>query len=295
MIAPLITLYIGILPLVATVNEYIYYGLPFTILNIISFSWACDYRLSFLWDEVYNTTFCFPALQRLLLVLRNPFTSSSTATRKGVKAETKNYNFHLNWQLLVLFALSVFGIFIHLSGTFLELWSAEQSEFQGKQIMLFFLIYNTLIIGASILSGIDQPLRRAYDRFPLQKACKVYINGEVYDGYTSNLSESGAFLVVKVPRNNTIDNIINQSALIEFNDDNFTIEAKVLRYKIKNKYLEISVNFQNVSLMQNRYLVEILYCNLDWWKQRKKPGFTDSFLAMMTAILTLRPVGYKYK
>lgn len=296
LIAPLITLYIGVLPIIATVNEYIYYALPFAILNIISFSWACDYRLSILWDEVYNTTFCFPALQRLLLILCNPFASSSTATRKGVKAETKNYNFHINWQLLVILVFSLFGISIHLFGTFSGLWSYEKVEFQGKQIMLFWIVYNTVIIATSILSGIDQPVRRAYDRFPLQKGCKVYIDGHVYDGYTSNLSESGANIVVKVPIDkNIINNIINQSAVIEFNEDDFSVEAQVIRYQIKNKYLYIAVTFQNVSLMQNRCLVEMLYCNLTWWKQRKKPGFTDSFLALMTATLTLRPVRNSYK
>jgi cellulose synthase (UDP-forming) len=290
LIAPLITLYVGILPIIATVNEYIYYALPFTVLNIISFSWACDYRLSFLWDEVYNTTFCFPALQRLLLVVCNPFAKASTATRKGVKAEYKNYNFHISWQLIIILSLSIFGLFIHLGATFSKLWAAEQSEFQGKEIMIFWIIYNTLIVAASILSGIDQPVRRQEDRFPLEKACKIYIDGETYDGYTSNISESGAKIVVNKP-----ENIINQSTLIEFIEDNFSMEAKVIRYSRKNKYLEVVVNFQNVSLIQNRYLVEMLYCNLNWWKQRKKPGFTDSFLALMTAILTLRPIRNLYK
>ncbi|BAZ16394.1 glycosyl transferase family protein [Calothrix sp. NIES-4071] len=103
---------------------------------------------------------------------------------------------------------------------------------------------------------------------------------------------NGAKTILKKPFNKSI---INQSALIEFSEDDFTIEAKVIRYQVKKKYLHIVVNFQNVSLMQNRCLVEMLYCNLNWWKQRKKPGFTDSFLALMTATLTLRPVSNSYK
>ena len=135
-----------------------------------------------------------------------------------------------------VFTLSVIGIFINLGGTLSGIWSTEKVEFQGQQIMQFFLIYNTLIIATSILSGIDQPVRRHCDRFPLQKVCLVYIDGNVYNGYTTNLSESGAKIILQKSINK---NIINEFALIEFNEDNFIVEAKVIRYQVKNKYLHI--------------------------------------------------------
>lgn len=290
LIAPLISLYIGILPIIGSVSEYIYYGIPFSILNITSFSWACDYRLSFFWDEIYNTTFCFPGLQRLCLVLGNPFAKASTATRKGVKAETKNYNLHINWQLIILLVISILGISIHLGGSFFELWSSSEHEFQGKEIMLFWIIYNTAIIAASLLTGIDQPVRRQEDRFPLQTNCQIYVDNNVYYGKTIDVSESGACIVLKNHKIPIADGLIT----VDFLDYNLTIPAKIIRNSSHKKHSQIAIHFENVTLEQQRQLVNILYCNMNWWKQRKKPGFTDSFLALLVAIITLKPITRTY-
>lgn len=290
LIAPLVSLYVGLLPIIGSISEYIYYGLPFTILNIVSYSWACDYRLSFFWDEIYNTTFCFPALQRLWLVLRNPFAKASTATRKGVKAEKKNYNLHINWQLLVLFALFILGILINLGGNWFGISAGQEHQFEGKQVMLFWLIYNTIIIFASILTGIDQPVRRQEDRFPLRTACKISAGDNVYYGYSNNISESGANIILKEKKISSD----NEQIIVELLDYNFSVNAKIIRANLQKKHCDISLAFQDLSLEQNRYLVNMLYCNLTWWKQRKKTGFTDSFLALITAILTLRPIRNNY-
>ena len=84
------------------------------LLNIAVFGWATEYRSSNFWNEVYETVLCFPALQRLCLILLNPFGKVSRVTRKGVKTKTKNYNFYHTWLLILLVLLTVVIVTIYL-------------------------------------------------------------------------------------------------------------------------------------------------------------------------------------
>jgi cellulose synthase (UDP-forming) len=291
LVVPLLSLFLGASPLVASVPEYIYYAMPFVLLYSVSFTWATDYRLSAFWNEVYETTFCFPALGRLWLVLRNPFAKASTATRKGVKAETKNYNFHLTWPLIVLLALTVFGLGLHYGGYWLGIWPQYQYEFEGKYILVFWVIYNALVMLASILSGIDQPVRRVADRFPICTAVKLMAGDRAFWGYTSDLSENGTNVTL------ISDNFIAKThpIQVEFLEHGFSVEAEVLRTSLKNNYVNVSLRFPQVTVEQSRELVTLLYCHKDGWKQRKQPGVLDAFLAMLSAVLGFKPVLSQYR
>ncbi len=283
---PLISLYLGPSPLVASLPEYIYYAIPFTLMYNISFTWATDYRMSAFWSEVYDTTFCFPALQRLWLILRNPFAKASTATRKGVKEEGKNYNLHLTWPLLVLLGLTAFGIFLNYGGYWFGIWPAGQHEYEGKSVLLFWVIYNSFVMGTAVLSGVDQPVRRTSDRFPLHTSCKLTIGDHVYWGYTNDVCEQGSSITLTTERF-TAD---GTHATLELLDSGLCVQAKLKRSTISPHCVDLSVEFVNLTLEQNRQLVNLLYCNLDWWKHRKRPGIFDSALAMFTALLSFRPV-----
>lgn len=293
LVVPLISLYLGPSPVVASVEEYIYYAIPFLLLYNVSFTWATDYRLSAFWNEVYETAFCFPALGRLWLVLRNPFAKASTATRKGVKEESKNYNLHLTWPLIVMIALSLVGLFLHYGGYWLGMWPHLQYEYEGKGFLVFWVVYNMVIMGAAVLAGIDQPVRRVVDRFPVRTTCKLTIAGQTYWGYTHDLSESGASIVLTT---NYASHPIHQKSqvLIEFVEENFSLQAEILRLSMKDDSMTIMLQFVNLTLEQNRRLVIWLYGDMTWWKQRKQPGVLDSFLAMLATVLKLKPLMNKY-
>jgi len=292
LVTPLLSFYLGPSPLVASVEQYAYYAIPFMLLYNVSFTWATDYRLSAFWNEVYETAFCFPALGRLSLVLKQPFAKASTATRKGVKEESKNYNFHLTWPLLVLIGLTIVGLFLHYGGYWLGVWPHQQYEYEGKGFLVFWMLYNLLVMGAAVLAGIDQPVRRVVDRFPIETLCKVTIEGQPYWGQTHELSETGASITLKTCPNYPLRK--GCAVLVEFLEQGFSVEAEVLRSRSNDHCLALSLQFTNLSLEQNRQLVDCLYGDMTWWKQRKQPGIFDSLLAMLSAVLHFRPVMKKY-
>jgi cellulose synthase (UDP-forming) len=255
--------------------------MPFWLLHIAIYGWASNYRVSYFWNEVYETIFCFPALKRLSLIIRNPFAKASRATRKGVKADRKNYNFNHTLPLIILLALSGLIIGLHLVGVQLGVWLTLD---ESSGVLIFWLFYNVLFMGVAILSAIDQPIRRTMDRFPLKTTCKITAKDQVFLGYTQNLSESGARVVLITP-----DVALNTSIVeVTFVEYGFSIQAEIVRFFAKKDKFGIALQFVQVETEQQRKLVEVLYTEMTWWKQRKKPGNLDSFLAMIASTIQAR-------
>lgn len=64
--------------------------------------------------------------------------------------------------------------------------------------------------------------------------------------------------------------------------------------KRNKKQRNIIIEFTNVSLEQNRALVEMLYCDMTWWKNAKRPSGVDVFIEMMSSLFGLRSLMTKY-
>jgi cellulose synthase (UDP-forming) len=175
LLAPLVSVFLGTSPYLSTLPEFFYYFVPYLLLQIGSLAWASNYCTSFFWNEVYEIILCFPALQRLVSTFRNPFGKPHVTTRKGVKTETKNYNLIYTWPLLVAIALTVVVICLHLVGYQLGVWQTITSP--DFSVMFLWLIYNAVLMSIAVLAAIDQPVRRAMDRFPLRTACKLTCSG----------------------------------------------------------------------------------------------------------------------
>ncbi|MEH2107889.1 MAG: glycosyltransferase [Nostoc sp.] len=286
-LAPLCSAYLGISPFIATLPEILYYFMPFWLLHIVIYGWASNYRVSYFWNEVYETIFCFPALKRLSLIIRNPFAKASRATRKGVKADRKNYNFNHTLPLIILLAFSVLIIGLHLVGVQFGVWLTLD---ESSSVLIFWLLYNALFMGVAILSAIDQPIRRTMDRFPLKTACKITAKDKVFLGYTQNLSESGTRVVLITP-----DVALNTSIVeVTFLEYGFSIQAEIVRCFVKKNKFGIAMQFIQLETEQQRKLVEVLYTEMTWWKQRKKPGTLDSFLAMIASTIQARSLLNRY-
>jgi cellulose synthase (UDP-forming) len=286
---PLLSICLGISPMISTPPELVYYFVPWILLQVGSTGWATEYCGSFFWNEVYQTITCFPLLKCLIFAIRDPFGLPFKVTRKGVKAESKNYNLNSTWPLLVGIVLMVAVLGLHLVGYHAGVWqTAASSEFG---MMFFLLVYNIVIMGIAILAAIDQPVRRATDRFPLQTTCQIILGDlSTYQGYTANLSETGAGI-----RLMTEDSVAsNQPVILKFPEHGFSVKAQVRRSIHGRNYCKMGLVFTEVNLEQKRQLVNLLYTDMTWWKQSKRPRNLDVFFALVKAFLTLRPLRSKY-
>jgi cellulose synthase (UDP-forming) len=287
LLTPLISVYTGISPYIANVSEIIYYFAPFFILHVCVYGWATNYRISYFWNEFYETVFCFAGCQRLWLILRSPFAKASRVTRKGVKENSKNYNLSYTMPFVVLLGSTLLILACQAWGYYQGLWVTINAN---STVLVFWLLYNAVFMGLAVFSAIDQPVRRTVDRFPLRTGCTVKVGDRTYSGYTVNVSEGGAQIVLMT------DDFVTSEAPAEINFVEYQcqLSARLLRVHRGQGDPQIVVEFVDVTIAQSRCLVQMLYARMTWWKHRKKPGATDSILAMLAAMLKAKPVLSRY-
>lgn len=290
-VTPLISLYLGVSPIISTLPEIVYYGAPYLLLLAGTTAWASEYHASFFFNQVYETIFCFPGLKRLYTTIKSPFGKGFAVTPKGVTVDSKSYNFHSTLPLLVVMALTVLIVTLELVGYRMGIWEAMASPEFG--LVFFWLVYNFVIMAVAVLAAVDQPERRLVDRFPLRTVCKISCDQGQYWGHTNDVSETGAnvtlisqeFLVITEPSRSA-----NSMVELEFLEHNFSVEAEITRSSYTTHGFNVGLKFSPLTIKQSRKIIDILYTNLTWWKQAKRLGGIDAMLAILFSILKLRPV-----
>jgi cellulose synthase (UDP-forming) len=289
LLCPVFSIYTGISPYAAPLEESLYYFLPYMLFQLGTFSWSVNYTVSFFWNELYEIILCFPGLERLYFTLKKPFGKPFVVTPKGVTANRKRYNLNRTFPLLLLVVLTLIALALHIGGYWLGLWQTLQGE--GFSIVFFWLVYNLIMVSVAIVAVIDQPERRLMDRFPLKTRCRLVSGDAVFWGYTHDLSEGGAQVVLTTPQS------VPQSAsvVLELPDYDFAIAAKLLRIQSQRQTVRLGLHFGALSIEHNRQLVEMLYTEVTWWKQDKRPGSLDAMLAMLWALVQLKPLRNRFQ
>ncbi len=282
-VTPLVSLYVGVSPIISTLPEILYYGIPYLILLAGTTAWASEYHSSYFFNQVYETIFCFPGLKRLFVTLRSPFGKGFAVTPKGVTVDAKNYNLRSTLPLLLVIALTLLIVGLEIVGYRMGIWEALASPDFG--LVFFWLIYNFVIMVAAVLAAVDQPERRLVDRFPLRTVCKITCDQRQYWGHTNDVSETGANVTL-ITQEFLADSMVE----LEFLEHNFSLEVEITRSSYTSHGFNIGLKFSPLTIKQSRKIIDILYTNLTWWKQAKRLGGIDAMLAILFSILKLRPI-----
>jgi len=193
---PLLSLMLGFTLIAAPPVEYLAYGIPFVLLLYTVPSWLSNYHHFQFWNEVYESLFAFPALVRMVQILRKPFrVIGSIVTAKDTSSDRQSLNLELAWPLVGLLGMLVTTLLVRYGLPALNPDALpNRPSYEGEGLMLAWNIYNGWLILVSLLACIDPPLRPGDERFPLQLIGKLTLNGQSLWGHTQNLSESGAGL-----------------------------------------------------------------------------------------------------
>jgi cellulose synthase (UDP-forming) len=283
MLVPLLCLYLGISGYLATTSEFLYYGAPYLLLMMGTYSWVCNYNWSTFYSELYDTMVCFPFMGRVFSTLCSPFNRGFKVTAKGVTADAKNYNLQFTWPLLVIIFLSVVMVIIQLVGRRIGIWEALNSE--QYSLMFLWMLYNIAWLSLTVLAAIDQPEQRQCDRFPLNTPCKLSALRMAW-GQTVDVSDSGAALVMM--GEHLLES--GDAVTVDFLEYNFGVTAEVVQSRIMRNATTVTVKFVRVGTVPARRLTEMLYSDLNWWKRPKRVGTLDCFLMMVGAVLKLKPL-----
>jgi cellulose synthase (UDP-forming) len=278
---PIVAMFLGTSPIVATPMELIYYLVPYLWLVIGSYSWSTEYAASFFRNEISQTILCYPLFKSLIksLIFAAHNTWKLRFSLHHHKPENKNYHFGYKIGLLISIIAMVAALCWHLIKYQVDIWkTATSSEFG---LIFIILLYNIVIVGIALFASVDQSEKRTASRFFLQTGCRVVVDSRIFIGYTNNLSEGGAEITlidskwvrdvntgilkfIPSSRGEKLDFPVGIELLkVDFLEHNLSVEAKLLRSKLYKNQYNLALKFINISLEENRQLIKILYCDFN--------------------------------
>ncbi|NJM19790.1 MAG: glycosyltransferase [Richelia sp. RM2_1_2] len=291
LLMPLAYSFLGIIPVQATVEEALYFLLPFYLTQLTVFSWLNSHSRSAILSEIYSIALAFPLALTVIKVMLNPFSKGFKVTPKGNANNKFYFNLNLALPLMILFIGNAISLWRNLGMCLALLWQQATTpqiveHFQGLDLGWIWSIYNLLLIGIALLILLDAPKADVYEWFDLRRIVRLNIGEQTLWGITTMISEVGAEIALtqQIP----IELIPTQSINLEIAEENLQLNAEIITTSIKDEFPTIRVKFPLVTLPQHRRLVEMLFCRPGQWKRRCTPNELQSFILLFKILLKPR-------
>jgi cellulose synthase (UDP-forming) len=192
LVAPLVFLWTGILPLVHVTPEAVLYYLLPMILAVAGGIWAFAPRHYFPFAaQVHGTFQSFKVLPTVLVTMAKPFGHVFKVTPKGAEARTSDYDRPIFWTAACLMLLTILGLVIN-----------SQSEWRiiGEggllPIVACWAVLNIVVLFLVCMMSLQAPVRRGEERFELDEPVWIFAaNGALSTGRIRDISLSGAAII----------------------------------------------------------------------------------------------------
>ena len=287
---PLFSLYLGNQLIIAPIDAYISYALPFILLLHTIPSWSSGNHTHQVWSEVYETIVCVPWTIRLTKILRKPFQIyGNTVTPKDRKINFK----HLDWPLakhlivyivlFLLFYLFRFGAPILYPG-----FQAYPVQSEGQEVMIVWTIYNFSLVSVALLCCIEKPSRRNSERFKLEYIAAIstpFDNPSCW-GVTHDISETGVSIAVATESVNLSKLESSPEVKVNLIDQNLALSGRIVRITTETDCLpRVSIMFNELSEDQESRLLQILYNPANKFLQARIVSTGRSIILFITSLL----------
>jgi cellulose synthase (UDP-forming) len=281
----------GIIPIRATTTEVLYFFLPYYGVQIAVFAWLNHHSRSALLSNVYGLVLAFPLALTVIQAMLSPFSKGFKVTPKGISTQRFRFNWHLAWPLIGLFVLTAFSLWRNLglclaqSNWALEAAPAEaMAHWRGLGISWLWSLYNLLMIGIALLILLDVPRPDPYDWFDLRRVVRLQIGPRSWWGTTTALSEVGAHVTLTQRGLPQLSPGERLPVRLEISEAQLLLQADLVRIDQTGDLPQVQVQFQEVSLAQQRQLVELLFCRPGQWKSRRSPGELQSLWILLRTL-----------
>ena len=270
---PIICIFGQLNPVLTTLPELGYVFLPYYAILLTMFSWLNKRSRSILLSDVYSIIQAIPVSITVIKVFLSPFGKGFKVTPKGLSREKFNYNWSLALPMAVLLTATLFS-FCHS----LLMWRESGAFSLG----LYWGGYNLLTISVAMMTLLDLPKLSLYEWYDRLQEVNIYSEGRVFQGNTRQLSEEGVEIVLSPA------SYLPTEVKVELIPEVLFLSGKVTCSHIKDGKLNAIVKFQDITLEQQRELVEMLYCRPGQWQRRNTPNeFQSAFILFK---LLLRPL-----
>jgi cellulose synthase (UDP-forming) len=265
LLIPLAYAWGDIVPIVASLDEILYFFVPFYLTQITVFAWLNGRSRSALLSDVYSLVLLFPLVLTVVQSILRPFSQGFQVTPKGTSSEQFRFNWHLAWPLILLFIFNAYSLWHslisdrHLGG----IWSG----------------YNLVIIGIALRILVDVPRPDRHESFALHRIAKVTLNdGQVYWGTTAMISEVGCHIRLTQSTFPVISSTALVAIQLELPEVDLVLSAIVVPQADPTI---LQLQFSSLPLPQVRQLIQLLFCRPHQWPHRLAPGELKSIYLLL--------------
>jgi cellulose synthase (UDP-forming) len=197
LVAPIVYLWTGVLPMVNVTPEAVLYYLLPMIVAVASGIWTFAPRHYFPFAaQVHGTFQSFKILPAVLVTMARPFGHVFKVTPKGAGARAADYDRQIFWTSASLMGLTILGLLIN---------SQPDLRIVGQSGLLLIVAgwsaVNVVVLFLVCMMSLQAPVRRGEERFKLDEPVWIFAaNGALSTGRIMDISLSGVAIVADEDR-----------------------------------------------------------------------------------------------
>jgi cellulose synthase (UDP-forming) len=291
---PLAYAFLGVIPLRATFSEILYFLLPFYVAQLATFAWLNGRSRSALLSEIYGLVLAFPLACTVFQVMVNPFGRGFKVTPKGIIRDRYKFNWRLAWPLVLLFLGTALSVWRNLGMCMVKAdWqgtvSVELAEsVKGVGLGWLWSAYNLLLIGVALLILLDVPKPDRYDWFDLRRTIQLKAGDRTFWGITTMMSEGGAEIALTQAG---LDLSESDEVQLQIMEANLALSGFATQVGWQEEgFPVVRIQFDPLTLEQERTLVNMLFCRPGQWQQQAAPGEWRSIWILFRTLLRPRVI-----
>lgn len=287
LIIPLAYSFLGVIPLRANTAELVYFFLPYYLVQLTVFSWLNYRSRSALLSDIYTLVLTFPLALTVIQVMLNPFSKGFKVTPKGTRSDRFYFNWRLAWPLILMFIITAVSLWRNLGlcmmkGAWAKTVTAELAvQIKGIGLGWLWSSYNLLMIGIALLILLDVPKPDLYEWFNLRRLVRLDVAKRTLWGVTTRISEVGAEVALTQAGLPSIASDETLPVTLEILEEGISLQGQITTTGVSGEFPTVQVIFEQVTLSQERRLVEMLFCRPGQWKHQETPGELQSLWLLL--------------
>jgi cellulose synthase (UDP-forming) len=288
---PLAYAFLGVIPLRATLDELLYFFLPYTIAQFSTFAWLNGRSRSALLSDIYSLVLAFPLALTVLRVMFNPFGKGFNVTPKGNTRSQYRFNWSLALPLIFMFVATTLSLWRNLGlcmvkGVWATTVSPEAAQtVKGVGLGWIWSTYNLVLIGIALLVLLDVPKLDPYEWFNLRRTIQFTVSNQTFWGSTTMLSEGGAEVALT---QRSADLLPGLEATITILETHLVLSGRIVSVERQEEVPLVRLCFDALTLAQEQALVKMLFCRPGQWQHRNTPGEAHSIWILLRTLMKPR-------
>ena len=191
-ISPILFSVFGIRIVDTNIIEVIIFWLPMYIVSLLALSKLSGRARSKKWSNIYETIMLPRLVPVVILETLGIRQKKFVVTRKDGKVINSHKDIiNLVIPHIIMTILTIIGL---INCIRLLKYNAATAIFVG-----YWLVINLYTLVMALLFIFGRKKHRVFERFPIQTDSKIYLNDDVIDGYTNDISEIGISFMLKFP------------------------------------------------------------------------------------------------